>query len=1160
MKSHILFTAGLAACLALGPTELAGASRLPSRFVPGDRGVSAAANEQNAPWLCQGGSTILAVWSDNRANATGGYESETSWDVYGMRFDGAGNALDPLPFVIAAGAAAQKFPRAAWNGTDWLVVFESVDFGGTGYYQTSLEALRVAPDGHVLDLAPIKLFNLTPVGATWAVASDGSGWVVANQGTPVNGDIVALSVSGGGVLLDPAPRGLVPATYYLRGGFHLAYAGGVFLLAYEESMTGSDPTRAVRFDAGLNLLDPAPFALAPAPLGRLASNGSGFYAVWHEQLPDFSMAVKGSRIGTNGQKLDGSGVIVSGVNGPVANTTTSVAWDGSRWKVTWGSAGGTRLARVSDTGQVLDPGGISIAGTKSGISASAGNGSVRLAWSDYVLTSTEVFSAHVDASNAAGPTRTLSIGAPAQTRADVATSGSGYMLVYRSSTATRHRILAQPLDAAGVPLTAEPFELDAAESPNYPGLPAVAWNGSTYMAAWNNAGGVVARRLQPDGTPLDPAPFVVMGAGFGPADVEALGGDFLVVGLRCGINCQYVFPIAARVRGSDGTVLDASPIQMSGTFCNTPRLAVLGGRWLVVWRANATHDDCYAGTLATFIDASGAKVPDFSVHGPYSSCGGNGVFGLGLASNGSVALVAQSQELTSGVETDLLFRLISPSGSVTPYVNLTPWKDDQYNPRVAWDGAQFVVVFQDQKTDLGGDWSLEQIDARSDLVGMRVSSAGVVLDPQGFVFSNGATGEAFPTVAGSNGTTLIAGSIVRNNPPFVGYRVGYDLFGTGGNKWPVALAASAPTGGDVPVSVSFSSAGSGDRDGRIVAHTWDFGDGQASTEANPTHLYTVGGPYVATLTVTDNGGAQTMQQLLVNAFEPNLPPVAVASSNITSGPPPLDVVFSAAGSYDPDGFIGNIHWVFSDGGEYWGGTAYHTFYSSGTYTATLTAFDGRGGSGTAAPLTITVGAPLPPAAPTGLSALPFTADWINLTWTDNSNNEDGFEVERCQGTAAFCAANSGAWAQIAQTGSNIDYYGDTGLPAGTTFSYRVRAFNVTASSGYSNVSTATTLGGLPAAPTNLTAAAGSTGSGMNKRRVFIDLAWTDNASDETSYVVERCQGATCISFVELVTLGANVTAFRDTPLYKRTSYRYRVKARNAAGDSGYSNVAGATTP
>ena len=80
----------------------------------------------------------------------------------------------------------------------------------------------------------------------------------------------------------------------------------------------------------------------------------------------------------------------------------------------------------------------------------------------------------------------------------------------------------------------------------------------------------MARRLAPNGTPVDAAPFLVMNPGFGPADVEALGGNFLVVGLRCGINCQYVFPIAARVRGADGTVLDPSPIQMGGTFSSSP--------------------------------------------------------------------------------------------------------------------------------------------------------------------------------------------------------------------------------------------------------------------------------------------------------------------------------------------------------------------------------------------------------------------------------------------------------------------------------------------------------------------------------------------------------------------------------------------------------------
>jgi len=1165
MRSKMIRAGCWLGCFSLSAIAAsAGVTRLPSRFVPGDQTVAAAAKDQNSPSLCQGGSTLLAVWSDNRANSTGGYDGETSWDIYGMRFDAAGDPLDTVPIPIETGKASQKNPRASWNGTNWLVVFESVDFNGTGYYLTSLEALRVAPDGHVLDPKPIKLHNMTPVGATWAVASDGSGWVVVNQGTSVNGDLVAARISSAGVLLDPGPKSLVKATYYLRGGFQLAYAGGVFLLAYEESMTGSDPTTAIRFDAGLNLLDAAPFGLAPAPLGRLISNGSGFYAVWSEQLPNFTMAVKGSRIGTNGQKQDGSGVIVSGANEPVANTTTSVAWDGTQWKVTWGAASGTRLARVNAAGQVLDPGGVAVAGTKTGTSASAGNGSVQLAWSEFVYAgssgSYEVFASRIDASNVAGANRTISIGAPSQLRADMATSGSGTMMVYRSSTAPRSRVLAQPLDAAGNPLTVEPIELDAStDSVNYPGYPSVAWNGSVYLAAWNNGSGVVARRLQPNGTPIDPTPILVMNPGFGPVDVEALGNDFLVVGLRCGINCQYVFPIAARLRGSDGAVLDASPIGMSGTYCSSPRLAILGGRWLVAWQANASHDNCSAATLGTFIDAAGAKGTDFTVHGSYSSCGGNGIFSIGLASSGNVALMVQSQELTSGVETDLLGRLIDPDGTVHPYTNLTPWKDDQYRPRVAWDGSQFVVVFQDQRTDLGGDWSLEPIDARSDLMGMRISPSGVVIDPQGFVFSNSPSGEAYPNVVASGGRSLIVGSIVRNDASFANYRIGYELFGAGGNAWPVAVASAAPAFGDVPVAVAFSSIGSTDPGGAIASYAWQFGDGATSSEASPSHLYTAGGPYVATLAVTDNGGAQTLQQLLVDAVAPNIPPVAVSSSNITSGPMPLDVSFFADGTYDPDGFVGNMKWTFSDGAETWGGSGYHTFYDQGTYQVTLTAYDGRGGTGTAPPLTITVGPPLAPVAPSDLSAIPFAPDWINMTWTDNSNNEDGFDVERCAGDAAFCVAHPASWTPVAQTGRNINYYGDTGLPSSSTYSYRVRAFNVTARSAYCATSTATTPGFPPVAvigPSVLHGPAplavhfdgsgshdpdgsviswswifgdGATGSGATVDHIYTTAGW-----QYASLTVTDNSGLTATEYVsiEVVTDGVNATATGDqTPVY-----------------------------
>jgi PKD repeat protein len=183
--------------------------------------------------------------------------------------------------------------------------------------------------------------------------------------------------------------------------------------------------------------------------------------------------------------------------------------------------------------------------------------------------------------------------------------------------------------------------------------------------------------------------------------------------------------------------------------------------------------------------------------------------------------------------------------------------------------------------------------------------------------------------------------------PYAAYRIGYELRGTLTNTWPVAVASASPDSGDVPLPVSFSAAGSTDPDGTVTSYNWDFGDGAVSTDANPAHTYTTGGPFVATLTVTDDDGAQATTTVFVKATAPNQLPVAHAGANPVSGPPPLDVTFYAAGSYDPDGSLGNFHWVFSDGGEYWGPVAYNTFTTPGPHTATLTVFDDRGGTASA---------------------------------------------------------------------------------------------------------------------------------------------------------------------------------------------------------------------
>jgi hypothetical protein len=73
-----------------------------------------------------------------------------------------------------------------------------------------------------------------------------------------------------------------------------------------------------------------------------------------------------------------------------------------------------------------------------------------------------------------------------------------------------------------------------------------------------------------------------------------------------------------------------------------------------------------------------------------------------------------------------------------------------------------------------------------------------------------------------------------------------------------------------------------------------------------------------------------------------------------------------------------------------------------------------------------------PAAPTNLVATAASSSQINLNWTDNANNEDGFQIHRKVG---------GVWTVIATVGPDAMSFTDTGVKAGTTYNYVVRAYN-----------------------------------------------------------------------------------------------------------------------
>jgi hypothetical protein len=93
---------------------------------------------------------------------------------------------------------------------------------------------------------------------------------------------------------------------------------------------------------------------------------------------------------------------------------------------------------------------------------------------------------------------------------------------------------------------------------------------------------------------------------------------------------------------------------------------------------------------------------------------------------------------------------------------------------------------------------------------------------------------------------------------------------------------------------------------------------------------------------------------------------------------------------------------------------------------------------------------IPPAAPTNLKATAVSRSQINLSWIDNSNNENGFRIERCQGSKCT------NFVQIANVSEDVSNHSDVGLRRSTIYRYRVRAYNANGNSAYSNVVSART--------------------------------------------------------------------------------------------------------
>ncbi len=418
------------------------------------------------------------------------------------------------------------------------------------------------------------------------------------------------------------------------------------------------------------------------------------------------------------------------------------------------------------------------------------------------------------------------------------------------------------------------------------------------------------------------------------------------------------------------------------------------------------------------------------------------------------------------------------------------------------------------------------------------NSAGSVWAPTSASFSTSAPAPVTPTVTNSTGASNITATAATLNG---------NLTSDGGAASTVSIYWGAKDGGTTTANWS----------GNVAVGTKSVGaftDNITGLTASTTYYYRC---YAS----NSAGSAWAPTSASFTTSAPAPPAVTAPAITDSSGASNIASTSSTLnGNLTSDGGAAttvSVYWGAKDGGTTaasWSGNVALGTKSVGAFTDNITgltasttyyyrcyASNSAGSAWAPTSASFSTSAPAPPAvtAPSGLSATTISATQINLAWTDNSNNETGFKIERKTGT--------GAYAQIATVGANVTTYSNTtGLVANTTYTYRVRAYlGTTLNSAYCNEASATTLPPPPAAPTLLSPASGATNQSLTPM-----LDWNDVSGAATYGLQVSTVSSFASTLVNQTGLSAstyNVQA--GDGLAWNTNYYWRANATNTSGST-----------
>lgn len=322
------------------------------------------ANPQTEAAVAFDGTSYLVVWTEVRSSGK---------DVLAARMSADGQILDAAPFAVSAAAGDQFDPAVAFDGTNYLVVWQDSRDGKHVY------GARVAPAGAVLDANGILVSGSSGTQLKPTVGFDGATFVVAWEEQLAGGnDVYGARVSGLGEALGVFAISTAGGQQFQPS---IACVPGGCLAAWRDQRAAGPDVYGARIVAGA-VVDPNGFGISRAGSSQgkpsVSTDGTGYLVVWNDTR-NGSSDVYGARVTTAGEVVDTNGIAISRAadlqQAPVA------AFEGAYHVVTWedrrSGSWAVYAARVDAAGAVLDADGFLVETGVQGASvaiASNGNG------------------------------------------------------------------------------------------------------------------------------------------------------------------------------------------------------------------------------------------------------------------------------------------------------------------------------------------------------------------------------------------------------------------------------------------------------------------------------------------------------------------------------------------------------------------------------------------------------------------------------------------------------------------------------------------------------------------------------------------------------------------------------------------------------------------